>query len=178
MGNNTKKSPLKKDSLRHPGESLRDRIEDDIYSEVLTPIIVIILFFIITVLEWVRAYFKVPYMPWLYTIITILFIIYYGIKIRLKVKDIRNKQLGLEGERIVGESLEELRAIGYKVYNDIIGESFNIDHIIIGPAGAFTIETKTYRKRVGGNSKIAYDGVKIEIDGQRLIGDPIKQAKG
>jgi hypothetical protein len=78
----------------------------------------------------------------------------------------------------VAESLEELRIMGYKIYNDIVGGSFNVDHIIVGPAGVFTIETKTYRKQIGANAQISYDGNKIEINGVICSKDPIKQAKG
>jgi len=31
---------------------------------------------------------------------------------------------------------------GYHVYHDFPAERFNIDHVVVGPAGAFAIETK------------------------------------
>ena len=175
-----KRSPLKKGILHYAGQSLDERIEDVLYSEILVPIIVIIFICVLAVLEWVRLYFNIPNMSWPYTIVALAFIIYYGIKIIKNIRDIRNMGLGRDGECIVGESLEELRAMGYKVYHDVVGDSFNIDHILIGPAGVFTIETKTYRKQIGNNSQIYYDGVKIRIDGlpDSKIKDPIKQAKG
>jgi uncharacterized integral membrane protein len=175
---NQKISPLKKDSLHYAGQSLDKKIDEALDSKIITPIMVVIILFILAALEWAKAYFNIPYMPWVYTATAIIFAVYYGIKIRLSVKDIRNMQLGRDGERIVAESLEELRAAGYNVYHDIVGKSFNIDHIIVGSAGVFTIETKTYRKKVWNNSQISYDGNKIEIDGQELFSNPIKQAKG
>jgi hypothetical protein len=67
-------------------------------------------------------------------------------------------RLGLEGERTVGRTLEDLRAYGYQVFHDIPGTNFNIDHVVAGPTGIYTIETKTLSKPARGNPKIIYDG--------------------
>ncbi|MGD1866748.1 MAG: nuclease-related domain-containing protein [Phormidesmis sp.] len=32
------------------------------------------------------------------------------------------------------------------MFHDVVGKNFNIDHVVIGDTGIFTIETKTYRK--------------------------------
>jgi hypothetical protein len=76
-----------------------------------------------------------------------------------------NLRLGLEGERTVGHALEELRVYGYQVFHDIPGNKFNIDHVIAGPAGIFTIETKTRSKPGDG------DGLERAVQGlERLAG--------
>lgn len=178
---NQKKSPLKQESLHYAGESLDVRIDDIVYEKILAPVIVIFFLCILAILEWTKVFFKIPNTPWLYSAIAMIFAVYYGIKIIKSIKEIKNIKLGRDGERIVGEALDELKTIGYKVYHDIVGDSFNIDHVIVGPAGAFTIETKTYRKQIGINPQIYYDGNKIKIDGvsaNSQIKDPIKQAKG
>jgi hypothetical protein len=46
----------------------------------------------------------------------------------------------------VGQYLETLRARGYRVLHDLIGDGFNVDHALIGPDSIFTVETKTYHK--------------------------------
>jgi hypothetical protein len=80
----------------------------------------------------------------------------------------RNTQLGYFGERIVGESLDPLKAEGFRVFHDVpagdASHPFNIDHVIVGPSGVFAIETKTRRKRKGAGRpgvaehEIIYDG--------------------
>lgn len=55
---------------------------------------------------------------------------------------IRRKRLGWEGELATGEQLNRLYAQGYDVFHDIDGGGFNIDHVAVGPAGVFAIETK------------------------------------
>ena len=55
---------------------------------------------------------------------------------------------GAEGERLTGRALEKLP--GYVVLHDrkIPGSKANIDHVAIGPAGVFVIETKNYKGEV------------------------------
>lgn len=68
----------------------------------------------------------------------------------------RRIRLGFEGERHVGEALNQLMLGGYRVFHDfLITEKphsiRNIDHIVIGRNGVFAIETKTRRKVKGEN---------------------------
>lgn len=50
---------------------------------------------------------------------------------------------GAEGEEFVGGILEDLRARGWLVIHDVSFGRGNIDHIVVGPGGIFTIETKS-----------------------------------
>jgi hypothetical protein len=50
---------------------------------------------------------------------------------------------GAEGEEVVGQILEALRAEGWFVIHDVSFGRGNIDHILVGPGGIFTIETKS-----------------------------------
>ncbi len=50
---------------------------------------------------------------------------------------------GAKGEEYVGSILEELRSDGWLVIHDAELEQSNVDHIVLGPAGLFTIETKS-----------------------------------
>jgi hypothetical protein len=55
---------------------------------------------------------------------------------------------GEQGELVVGELLESLAADGWRVLHDISLGRGNIDHVLIGPAGIFTIETKSHAGRI------------------------------
>jgi hypothetical protein len=64
--------------------------------------------------------------------------------------------LGFEGERHVGEALNQLMLMGYRVFHDFLitdkpRSIRNIDHIVIGPNGVFAVETKARRKVKGEN---------------------------
>jgi uncharacterized membrane protein YhaH (DUF805 family) len=54
---------------------------------------------------------------------------------------------GGDAEHTVGSALKALPA-DYHVIHDLAFEGFNIDHVVIGPTGIFTVETKSHRGRV------------------------------
>ncbi|MFJ9039859.1 nuclease-related domain-containing protein [Streptomyces sp. NPDC102406] len=52
---------------------------------------------------------------------------------------------GLEGERRVGRELERLTTLGWRVLHGIAkSNGGDIDHLLIGPGGVFSINTKTH----------------------------------
>lgn len=86
----------------------------------------------------------------------------------------RNTALGLFGERIVAEHLEPLKLTGHRVFHDVpagdppagsTAAPFNLDHVVIGPAGVFAIETKTRRK---GRARVGFMAHEIIYDGRVL----------
>jgi len=86
----------------------------------------------------------------------------------------RHLNRGEHGELTVAERLEQLRTIGYRPIHDIVGKGFNIDHVLVGPAGVFAIETK-FRS---GSGEISFrDGQGLFI-GEREEGDCLRQARG
>lgn len=84
---------------------------------------------------------------------------------------------GRDGERVVGQFLESLRESGCHVFHDIVGDSFNVDHVVISNKGIYVIETKTYSKPASGNATINYDGQKILVNGKSTYRDIPVQAK-
>lgn len=80
-----------------------------------------------------------------------------------------NRYLGYFGERVVAESLEPLKAQGCRVFHDVPAgdetQPFNIDHVVVAPAGVFAIETKTRRK---GRARHGFAAHEIIYDGQVL----------
>jgi hypothetical protein len=55
---------------------------------------------------------------------------------------------GAAGEERVGQILDGLRDSGWYALHDVNLGRGNIDHVLIGPAGIFTIETKSHRGRI------------------------------
>jgi len=171
------KSPLKDKSLNNPGESLERHIEEFKEKELLEPLMGVAFLVMLTVYEWIRWYFNLPMQPGLMTLIAaigIILLIRRIIKIRVKLKSLRQ---GLEGERSVGQFLELLRESGAKVFHDIPGQGFNVDHIVIHQNGIYVIETKTYSKPDKGEAAILYDGKSLRISEKLTTSDPLIQVK-
>lgn len=55
---------------------------------------------------------------------------------------------GAKGEEAVGAICAELEAAGWHAIHDVSLGRGNVDHILVGPGGIFTIETKSHRGRI------------------------------
>lgn len=80
----------------------------------------------------------------------------------------RRYRLGWRGELSVAEHLQNLIAGGYHLFHDVPGDGkWNIDHVAVGPAGVFAIETKARTKRPGphreGDHEAVFDGKAIHF---------------
>jgi hypothetical protein len=87
-----------------------------------------------------------------------------------KTRERGDRYLGYFGERMVAEHLEPLKLQGWRIFHDVPalanGHPFNLDHIAVGPQGAYVIETKTRRK---GGARPGFDDHKVYFDGRSLV---------
>jgi hypothetical protein len=84
-----------------------------------------------------------------------------------------NHRLGLLGEQVVGQILDRVCSEEIHVFHDLEiiepgRKPWNIDHVVLTPAGVFAIETKTRRKPKGPPSS-GQQGHKVIFDGQQLL---------
>lgn len=161
-----KRSPICRDILRGPGESLRKKIAQ--LDEKLNDLILLLVLIPITatsVILW-PTYFK-GVMPSLANFLVL--IIFYVVLIPIPfIKLIRiiqeraNYQLGLDAELAVGRELNLVMREGFYVFHDFPEEHNNIDHVVVGPSGVFAVETKGRPKpdkgRGGADAKVIYTG--------------------
>ncbi len=174
-----KRTPFKDKPLRYPGQSLDDEIQhllDKMDEILILPIILTLL----AVVEWGRWYFNSAvslFTAILFSLFALLVSIWTAGRIRSLRQRRRQLSLGRDGERMVGQYLEELRAKGYRVLHDIVVKEFNIDHVVIAPTGIFTIETKTVSKPLRGETVISFEGEKTLINGMKPDRDPVIQAR-
>ena len=173
---NNKRSPLRDKPLRNPGQSLEEQRRDFV-ENAFEPALVAGVLVVLAGLEWSRYYFSLPPSPILFTVIAAIAVGYAVFRIRRALPHTRALRLGIEGERAVGQFLERLREDGYQVFHDVVGSGFNVDHVLIGPAGVFTIETKTRSKPARGEARVECDGERILVDGFEPDRDPIVQGK-
>jgi len=171
------RSPLKGAPLRYAGQSLDEEIQRVLEDDVLVYIMAAAFTLLLALHEWWRWYSKSPPQPVIFTVLAMFVFAYTARKFVLARRNIRKLRLARDGERVVGQFLEGLRENGYRVLHDIVGDNFNIDHLLIGPKGVFTIETKTMSKPARGKTEIDYDGTQILVNGFKPDRDPVVQAK-
>ena len=84
------------------------------------------------------------------------------------VKACRQRDHGLEHERLVGSELNLLMLDGCRVFHDLPqGDAGNVDHIIVAPHAVFMVETCTvkprWRDRKSTDRRVSYDGSKLRF---------------
>jgi hypothetical protein len=156
--------PISERIRRSPGYSLR--LEVDQLQETYLEWVGILCFAPMLLTACVFATSKTVTSSWLFAILIACVVSTCLWRLTFWHRKLRTHRLGLAGELIVAQYLDELREYGYKIFHDYPLEKSNIDHVVVGPTGVFAIETKTRRKRSGANGKEDY---KVSFDGQKLI---------
>jgi hypothetical protein len=169
-----KQSPLRTKPRRAAGQSLQEQINDT-FDDLLKYLVVGMFSVVLLSLELWRWLWPTPPSPVGAAIGCLLVIGWSAYRVWVIRAKLRDLKLGRDGERIVGEKLEQLRASDYRVFHDMLGGDFNLDHVIVGPGGVFVIETKTWRKSRG--ETIESDGEFVWKGGVKLNPNPIEQAK-
>jgi hypothetical protein len=159
---------------RTAGQSIRDE-KERLFDDRLTPYLFGPgLLWMIYLVESSHSWLNQPPQPrfWLYLASVATAFSWIGFR-RLLPK-FRNLNRGERGELKVAEALDELRAAGYQTFHDVRGDGYNIDHVVVGPAGVFAVETK-YRSGFG---EIEFrDGEGLFVGGRKEEDDPLKQAR-
>jgi hypothetical protein len=176
-----RRSPLARNLLRSPGESLRARIEDaqwDIASFLAAGMLplptVLGLYFAIwvggagapsaTTAVWL-ALSALAAQSWL------------GWKLWTTLGLLRRLRLGHEAQLAVGQELAELGRAGLRIFHDFPAQDgrFNIDHVLVGPSGVFLVETKG---RTGTDTpwEVHYNGKVLQFPGW-VETEPLLQAQ-
>ncbi len=171
------RSPIKDKPLRSPGQSLEEQMRELFDNKVMIPLVGAVIFIVFAAMEWYRHFSGVPPSPKTMSVLAVLTSGYAVMRFFSVRREFRRLRQGADGEKAVGQFLEGLRERGYRVFHDILGQSFNVDHVLIGPAGVFTVETKTWSKPARGEARIVFDGEKILAGSFEPDRDPVIQAR-
>lgn len=97
-----------------------------------------------------------------------------------KVPELRRMKQGVRAEQATAQELSEVLAGRNRIIHDVVAKGFNIDHVVITPAGVFAVETKSRLKPPAGQGadavKVAYDGTTLIFPGW-VETAPIEQAR-
>ncbi|MDD5296404.1 MAG: nuclease-related domain-containing protein [Rhodocyclaceae bacterium] len=82
---------------------------------------------------------------------------------------LRQLRQGILAEKAVAQEISDVLAGNNRIIHDVQAGEFNIDHVVITPAGVFAVETKSRLKPAAGQGvevvKVCYDGYKLEFPG-------------
>ena len=168
-------SPLKDKPLRNPGQGLDEKIDAFLNDKLMLYVLVPVVVWVMAGMESIAAIRNAPRTPGVYAAFALGLTVYGGIRVWAGRKELRNLRLGRDGERAVGQFLEALRVDGARIFHDIPGDKFNLDHVVLAEQGVFVIETKT-RTKPNPNSSVVFDGDQILIAGHAPDRDPITQS--
>jgi len=172
------KSPLREPPLRLPGQSIDERINRLSNGKLLNYLLFVLVFFLLAAIGWVQALNQSRINPWLMSIVAAPVISYCAFQFCQTVKEIKRLRLGRNGERAVAEQLDILKGQGAIVFHDLIGDGFNLDHVVLSSQGVFVVETKTHSKPVKGSPTVTFDGKTLLINGFKPERNPVTQAEG
>ena len=175
------RTPIKGNVRRQAGQSAREWLNEFVDDEAL--LAVIPLFFMLwwLIIELSHRYSKHLTPLWLigsFLVLSVANLLYRIRRIRSKAKQMKQ---GIFGERYVAQIIDrDLVPKGYKVFHDIVinkdKRQFNIDHLLIGPNGVFSIETKTWSKPIRGETLATFDGEFISLNDKVRQPNTIGQA--
>ena len=167
--------PLNEPPLPNPGESTEKYIQTFLDDRIFSYLLFCLLTVFLALWEWWAWYQNLPRQPELYFLMAAVIVPFAIFRILQNRKKLKALQLGLEGEIAVGQLLETLRESGARVFHDIPGPGFNLDHVLVSPKGVFVIETKTWSKPVRGATIITFNGEGVSKNGGPYDPAPVVQ---
>ena len=144
----TKRNPIKTPALPDPGQSLGVEYRRK-YLDILFWLVAVVLFGTLCAQQWAQYLFRSPPAPYISTSFAVVISILAVFRIWSISRELPSLELGIRGERHVGQLLDGLRSQGYRVFHDIVENGYNIDHVLIGPEGVFAIENKDHEQASG-----------------------------
>ena len=172
------RSPLTSLPLREPGQSVRNAVIDLAFGRVLPVLWITTLACALTILMWVQQTLGLQVSTHAFGMMTLGLAAIAALQLSYIGPKVRALQLGRDGERAVGQFLEQqLLSEGARVIHDIPADGFNLDHVVISPQGVFVIETKTRTKPLYRAARISFAGEGLEIAGYKPDRNPIAQVR-
>lgn len=167
--------------LPQAGESLRRQLDDLVLDKVLFWTMGALLMGIWAAFEWMRYWGIFPVTQQsviVASVAAIGFFVTAAIKVPRALRLAANIKKGIRGEVHVGRYLDDVcRGMGYRVLHDVPGDGFNVDHVLIGPGGVFSLETKYRSKPAEAWARVVFDGVRLTRADGGYDEETVKQAK-
>lgn len=139
-------SPLTRDLLRAPGQSLRDKIHGLQMDLMFGMLMAMVLGPMSYTMHISLSYFGRKPETLTRTLLSVcsgVVVIFFSYRhLRRTATELRIAQLGLDGEVAVAQELDQLMLDGCRVFHDVPYRYGNIDHVVVSRSGVYTINTK------------------------------------
>jgi hypothetical protein len=178
MKKGNSKSPLREPPRRLPGQSIDEEINRLSNAKLVNYLLFALVFFLLASIGWVQTLNQSRINPWVMSVVAAPVISYSAFGFWQTLIKIRRLKLGRDGERAVAEQLDVLKGQGAVVLHDLIGDGFNLDHVILSSQGVFVVETKTHSKPIKGSPTVTFDGKRLLVNGFEPERNPVAQAEG
>lgn len=184
MQRDQRRDPLTSELRRLPGASVAAQVDaigeklfTNLFAALLAGVVILLLVLLRRVpsdtvaFDWVDAMLCLP---------AALYCVGVTYKTLRSMNRLRQNAAGLRAERAAAQEIGAVLAGNNRMFHDVQAGSFNIDHVVVSPAGVFAIETKSRRKPPAGGGA---DKVKVRYDGKALAfpgwveTEPIAQAE-
>jgi hypothetical protein len=153
-------------SPRSKAQSIWKRIRFPWNDAILPALVIPFVFWIICATDWIQRRLGGTQPNTKFWAMAAVMATFYGglqfFRLRPRLRRLHRRP---KGERVVAEILDRARAHGCAVFHDLPSDFGNIDHVVVGPAGVFAIETKA---RTGAGT-IEYRNENEIVFGDRLI---------
>ncbi len=159
---------------RLAGQSIRDQKEKLTDNRLIPLYLAFVLAWVLWGWEEFKAYGHQSPSPRVLLVLAIFLTGFTAIALGRLFRKFRNLNRGERGEIKVAEVLEDLRCLGYRPFHALSYAHYDIDHVVVGPAGVFVIETK-FRS---GHGEIEFRNREgLFVGGRKQENDPLKQAR-
>ena len=172
-----RRSPFKRKPLRLPGQSVQREMDRLLEDRMLPILLFATLMGFMAVYDWAVVLLHYTPHPYFSTTLAIVGASYATYEYFDFKRTVERLRLGRDGERIVGQFLEDLRADGARVFHDLVGDGLNIDHVVVSPHGIFVLETKSYSKPGRGDAVLKFDGERLLVHGVEFTRHPVRQVQ-
>ena len=178
-----RRDPITTELRNLPGHSLQEQFEK-LYESRIDKLVLVLSAGLMVALLIATRRIAAEFRPWDWLDTTILIAaiglaLHFGRQIAREMPRQRQIKQAIRAEHATAQEPAASLAGDNRIIHDVQAKEFNIDHVVITPAGVFAVETKSRLKPPVGNGasavKVKYDGRQLEFPGWSET-KPLEQA--
>jgi hypothetical protein len=160
-----------RDFARQSRRNEIDRLRDE---QLLPLLLFMFAFWIVCAVEWTQKVAGAAPDPRFWTLLSLIVTVYGGVQVFRLQGRLSHIGTSKQANKKVLEILDRVRSKGFVAFHGLAGNSRNIDHVVVGPAGVYTIEAKAR----SGSGTIDYrSDNELVFAGRIKDGRPLHQAR-